>query len=265
LRDGRFFDLSDRRSDAPTAIVNESFAKRHFRDRSPLGARVQLGNRGPKGYWYTIVGVVKEIRDRGVTEELQPTIYRVHEQADQTRDAPSGIVVRTAIDPSSIVPAIRQAIWSVDKNQPVARIATIGDIVDRQLSVPSQNTVLLGAFAGLALLLASVGLYGVLAYTVTQRTAEIGVRMVLGASSRDILLSFGGRGLALTVAGLVVGVGLAVVAARTMVALFYDLQPDYASAIGLASLVFVGVALCASAIPAFRASRISPTVALQQE
>jgi putative ABC transport system permease protein len=143
--------------------------------------------------------------------------------------------------------------------------ATIGDIVDRQLSVPSQNTVLLGAFAGLALLLASVGLYGVLAYTVTQRTAEIGVRMVLGASSRDILLSFGGRGLALTVAGLVVGVGLAVVAARTMVALFYDLQPDYASAIGLASLVFVGVALCASAIPAFRASRISPTVALQQE
>ena len=89
---------------------------------------------------------MKEIRDRGVAEELQPTIYRVHEQADQSGDQPSGIVVRTAVDPASMVPAIRQAIWSVDKNQPVARVQTIDDIVARQLSAPSQNTALLAGY-----------------------------------------------------------------------------------------------------------------------
>jgi predicted lysophospholipase L1 biosynthesis ABC-type transport system permease subunit len=245
--------------------VNETFADRHFAGRSPLGAQIKFGDRGPKGYWYTIVGVVKEIRDRGVAEELRPTIYRVHEQADQSGDVPSGIVVRTAIDPPSMVAAIRQAIWSLDKNQPVTRIQTIDDIISRQLSVPSQNTVLLGAFATLALLLAAVGLYGVLAYAVTQRTSEIGVRMALGASARDILLSFGGRGLALTLAGLAIGVGLAVAAARTMGALFYDFRPDYSSAIALASLAFLTVAFLASMVPALRAARIQPTVALQQE
>jgi predicted permease len=265
LRGGRFFDLSDRRSDAPVAIVNESFADRHFAGRSPLGQRFQFGNRSPKGYWYTIVGVVKEIRDRGVAEELQPTIYRVHEQADQSGDQPSGIVVRTAIDPASMVPAIRQAIWSVDKNQPVARVQTIDDIVSRQLAVPSQNTVLLGAFALLALVLASVGLYGVLAYAVTQRATEIGVRMALGASSRDILVAFSGRGLALTLAGLVIGVGVATMAGQAMTALFYDFQPGYTSAIALAAGVFLVVAVVASLIPALRASRVAPTVALQQE
>ena len=194
---------------------------------------------GEKGYWYTIVGVVKEIRERGVAEELRPAIYRVHEQADQTGDQPSGIVVRTAVEPASIVPAVRQAIWSVDKNQPIARVQTIEDIVARQLSAPSQNTALLGAFALLALLLASLGLYGVLSYAVTQRTNEIGVRMALGATSSDILLSFGRRGLALTLAGLAIGLVLAVIAARLMTTLFYGFRPDYVPAVAAVSLVLL--------------------------
>ena len=264
LREGRFFDLSDRRSQDPAAIVNESFANRHFPGRSPLGERFQFGNRGPKGYWYTIVGVVTEIRDRGVTQELRPTVYRVHEQADQSGDQPSGVVVRTAVDPASIVPAVRRAIWSIDKNQPVARVQTIEEIVARQLSVPSQNTVLLGAFALLALLLASIGLYGVLSYAVTQRTNEIGLRMALGARSRDILLSFTGRGLAYTLAGLAIGVAMALIAARAMRTLFYDFQPDYVSAIAVASLALLAVAGVASLVPARRAARIDPMTALRE-
>ena len=265
LREGRFFDLSDQRSQSPAAIVNESFADRNFPGRSPLGLRFKFGALGPRGYWYTIVGVVKEIRDRGVAEELKPAVYRLHEQAEQSGDQPSGIVVRTAVEPSSIVAAVRQAIWSVDKNQPVTRVQTVEAIVARQLSAPSQNTVLLSAFALLALLLASIGLYGVLAFAVTQRTKEIGVRMALGATAYDILLSFSRRGLALTLAGLAIGLVLTVAAARVMSTLFYGFRPHFAPAVTVASLVLFAVAAAACLVPARRASRINPMTALQHD
>ncbi len=265
LREGRFFDMSDRLSESPAAIVNESFADRNFPGRSPLGSGFKFGDLGEKGYSYTIVGVVKEIRDRGVAEELKPAVYRVHEQADQSGGQPSGIVVRTAVGPASIVPAVRQAIWSIDKNQPVTRVRTVEDIVARQLSAPSQNTALLSAFALLALLLASLGLYGVLSYAVTQRTNEIGLRMALGATSNDILLSFGRRGLKLTLAGLAIGLVLAVIAARLMTTLFYGFRPDYIPTVAAVSLLLLAVAALACFIPARRAALVDPMVALRTE
>ncbi|MBI4663247.1 MAG: ABC transporter permease [Verrucomicrobia bacterium] len=265
LREGRFFDTSDRRSESPVAIVNESFVKRNFPERVPLGARFKFGATGERGYWYTIVGVVKEIRDRGVAEELQPAVYRLHEQADQSGDQPSGIAVRTSVEPASIISAVRKAIWSVDKNQPVARVQTIEDIVARQLSAPSQNSALLSAFALLALLLASLGLYGVLSYAVTQRTNEIGVRMALGATSKDILLSFGRRGLKLTLAGLAMGLVLAILAARLMTTLFYGFRPDYLPTVAGVSLILLAVGALACFVPARRAAKLDPMVALRQE
>ena len=265
LREGRFFDTSDRRSQSPAAVVNESFAARNFPGRPALGARFKFGRLGDQGYWYTVVGVVREIRDRGVAEELQPTVYRLHEQADQSVDQPSGIVVRTAVEPASIVPSVRQAIWSIDRNQPVTRVQTVEDIVSRQLSVPSQNMLLSSAFAFLALLLASIGLYGVLSYAVTQRTNEIGVRMALGATSSDILFSFGRRGLSLTIAGLAVGVVLALIAVRLMKTLFYGFRPDYVPALAVVSFVLLAMAALACFVPARRASRIDPMIALQYE
>src|SRR5207249_5917732 len=132
---------------------------------------------------------------------------------------------RTAVDPESIISAVRQAIWSIDRNQPVARIRTLEEIIGSQQSTSSQSTALLGAFALLALLLASLGIYGVLSYAVTQRAKEIGVRMALGASSAEIMLSFGKRGLALTLTGLAIGLALAAVAARSMTALLYGVKP----------------------------------------
>ncbi len=265
LREGRFFDISDRHSESPAAIVNESFADRNFPGRSPLGARFKFGHLGEKGYSYTIVGVVKEIRERGVAEELKPAIYRVHEQADQTGDQPSGIVVRTSAKPASIVSAVRQAIWSVDKNQPITRVQTVEDIVARQLSAPSQNTALLSGFALLALLLASLGLYGVLSCAVTQRTHEIGVRMALGATSNDILLSFGRRGLKLTLFGLAIGLVLAVIAARFMTTLLYGFRPDYLPTVAVVSLILLAVAALACFIPARRAANVDPLVVLRNE
>src|SRR5262245_1610667 len=265
LREGRFFDASDQRSESPVAIVNESFANRNYPGRSAIGARFKFGSWGSKAYWYTIAGVVREIRDRGVAEELRPAVYRVHEQADQSGDQPSGIVVRTAVDPASIVPAVRQAIWSVDKNQPVARVQTIEDIVARQLSGPSQNTTFLSVFALLALLLASLGLYGVLSYAVTQRAHEIGLRMALGATSNEILLSFVRRGLMLTVFGLAIGLVLAVIAARFMTTLLYGFRPDYLATVAVVSLMLLAVAAFACFVPARRAANVDPLVVLRNE
>lgn len=265
LREGRFFETSDQKSESPVVVINESFANRNYPGRSPLGERLKFEHLDEKGYWYTIVGVVQEIRERGVSEDSRPAIYRLHEQADQTSDLPSGIVVRTAVEPTSIISAVRQAIWSVDKNQPLARMRTMEDIVDRQLSTPTQSTVLLGAFAVLALLLASVGLYGVLSYAVTQRTNEIGVRMALGATSSQILLTFGKRGIALTLAGLLVGLVLAALASRLLTALLYGFQPGYLPTAIVVSLILLGVAALACFVPARRASRVDPVIALRNE
>jgi putative ABC transport system permease protein len=265
LREGRFFEISDRRSESPAAIVNEMFADLNFPGRSPLGSQLKFGQTNQAGYWYTIVGVVEDIRETGVVEDLRPTVYRLHDQADQAGSEPGGFVVRTAVEPPSIASAVRQAIWSVDKNQPIWRIQTLDEIVDRQLSTPSQSTALMSAFALLALLLASIGLYGVLSYAVTQRTNEIGVRMALGATSDQILLSFGRRGLALTVAGLAIGLVLAAIAARFLTSLLYGFQPDYLPSALMVSMVLLAVAALACLVPARRASRIDPIIALRNE
>ena len=265
LREGRFFDAFDRASKNPVLIVNETFADRHFAGRSALGTRLQLSNISPEAYWYTIVGVVKEIRDRGVAVNLKPAAYVVHEQADQVWPQPSGLVIRTSLEPTTVVPSVREAIWSVDKNEPVARVQTLDSIVGRELSEPSQDTALLSAFAALALTLACLGLYGVLSYMVSQRTGEIGVRMALGATSGDILWSFGGRGLALTLAGLGFGLLLAVAATRFLTSLLYGFRPDYVPAITVVSSILLAVAALASFVPARRASHIDPVVALRHE
>ena len=265
LREGRFFEASDQKSESPAVVVNESFANRHYPGRSPLGEKLKFERLNEKGYWYTIVGVVKEIRERGVAEASRPAIYRVHEQADQTNDVPSGIVVRTAVEPASIISAVRQAIWSVDKNQPLARMRTMEEIVDRQLSTPTESTALLGAFAVLALLLASIGIYGVLSYAVTQRTNEIGVRLALGATPGEILLSFGRRGLGLVLCGLAIGLVLAEIASRLLTTLLYGFRPDYIATVAAVSLILATVSALACFLPARRASRVDPMIALRQE
>jgi putative ABC transport system permease protein len=265
LRDGRFFADADRTSGTRLAIVNETFASRHFTGRSPLGQRFKFGSLGDKGHWYTIVGVVQQIPENGVLAEPKPAVYRLHEHCDQIGDLNAGIVVRTAVDPASIVPAVRQAIWSVDPNQPLARIQTLDAIIDRQLATPSQSSTLLGAFALLALLLASLGIYGVQSHAVAQRTNEIGVRMARGATSREILVAFGRRGLTLTVAGLGIGLILAAVAARSLTALLYGFRPGYLPTAATVSAILLGVAALACFVPARRASRVDPVIALRSE
>src|SRR5262249_43270503 len=184
---------------------------------------------------------------------------------NQSGDAPSGIVVRTAVNPASIVAAVRQAIWAVGKNQPVARVQTIEDIVAPRLSGPSQNNAPLSAFALLAVVLAFLGLYWVLSFAVTQRAKEIGVRMALGATSNGILLSFCRRGLKLTLFGLAIGLVLASVAARFMTTLLYGFRPNYLPTAAVVSLILLAVAALACFVSARRAAKVDPVVVLRNE
>jgi predicted permease len=265
LREGRFFESGDRLTKEPVALVNETFADRHFRGQSALGARFQFGNIYDGAYWYTVVGVVKEVRDRPILSDLKPAIYIVNEQADQAWPQPYGLMIRTSVDPLSVVSAVRQAVWSVDSTQPLARIQTFDNIVDTQLAEPSQDSALLGAFAALALTLACVGLYGVLSYAVTQRTNEIGIRMALGATSGNILAAFSRQGLALTMGGLAAGLLLSVAASRLLSSLLYGFAPDYTRIVATVATILLTVAALACLVPARRASHVDPIVALRYE
>ena len=184
---------------------------------------------------------------------------------EPTTIQPSSIAVRTSIDPASIVPAVRQAIWSVDPNQPVSKFETLDRVVDRQFSAARQSTALMSAFALLALLLASLGLYGVLSYAVAQRTGEIGVRMALGATSGDIVRSFVFRGFVLTLGGFAGGSLLAAIATPLMTPLLYGLRPDYGPLVAGTVCLLLTVAAVACLLPARRASRIDPVIALRNE
>ncbi len=265
LREGRFFQDSDRATKEPVVVVNETFAALNFPGRSALGARLQFGSFSPDAYWFTIVGVAKEIRERGVTADLKPAVYVLNEKSAQSFAQTTDLVIRTSIAPNSAVSAVRAAIWSLDKNQPIAKIRTLDDIVATELSEPSQDSALLAAFAGLALALACIGLYGVLSYAVAQRTSEICVRMALGATSGDILLAFGRRGLTLTLGGLSLGLLLAMAASRLMTALFYGFHPDYAPTVAAVCGILLAVAAVACFVPSRRASRLDPIVALRHE
>jgi predicted permease len=265
LNEGRWFESSDRRSNAPVAIVNETFAHRHFAGRSAIGTRFKYGQFDDKGYWYTIVGVLKDIRETALTEALRPTVYRVQDQADQVGIQTSSVAVRTTVDPLSIVPAVRQAVSSVDPNQAIWRFKTLGSVVDREFATSRQSTALMTAFALLALVLASLGLYGVLSYSVAERTGEIGVRMALGAAPSNIVHTFVSRGLTLTLVGLAGGSLLAGIVLPAMTPLLYGLHPNYVPVASETVAVLLTVAMVACLLPARRASRIDPMIALRKE
>jgi len=265
VREGRLFNAADRAGVAPAAIVNELFADRHFRGQSALGKRFQMGRWGPEFHWYSIVGVIREIRERGIDVDLKPAVYLVHPQAAQAWPVPSALVIRTAVEPHSIASSVRQAIWSIDKDQPVARVRSMEEVIDTALAAPRQSSQILGGFAVLALLLACLGVYGVLSYAVTQRTSEIGLRMALGARPGDVLAMIAARGLSLVGAGLAIGIAASLAAARLLTTVLFGVKPNDAATLAAVSLTLLVVATAACLVPARRAARVDPVVALRDE
>ncbi|HEX7294836.1 MAG TPA: ABC transporter permease, partial [Pyrinomonadaceae bacterium] len=258
---GRHFEASDNGEGQKVAIVNDAFVKR-FLPEGAIGKRVTFGCEESEGFCRTIVGVVGSIRQESITDEAIPEMYLPFAQMPLNGMT---IIVRTAADPATLVGALRNEVLAVDKDQPIAEVRTLAQRVNEVLAVSRSLMLLFTSFAFLALVLAAVGLYGIVSYSVTQRTQEIGIRMALGARPTHVLGLTLRNGIALTVIGIVLGIGVSFALTRFMESILFGVTPtDKLTFIAVSSLLFV-VALFASLIPARRATKVDPLVALRYE
>ena len=263
LLSGREFLGSDTSDGSRVAIVDESFARKYLGDH-PLGQRISHQNdANGKPEWMEIVGVVSPTHDLNPSQPPRAEIYIPF--AQETRSAEADFIVRTAQDPAAMTPALENAIWAVDKNTPIRDLTTMDELVAVSIANPRFEAILLGAFGGLGLVLAIVGVYGVISYGVSQRTREIGVRMALGAGRRDVLRMVLREGMLLAITGIVVGIGGAFALTRFLRSLLFEIKPtDPATFVGVAVALLL-VAMAACYVPARRAMRVDPMVALRHE
>jgi putative ABC transport system permease protein len=265
IQRGRSFDVRDGASAPPVAIINETMARQFWPGEDPIGNRFRFGGSEEKNPWVTIVGVNEDVRNMGLGAPVKAEMSFPYWQAKNNWMVPRDLVIRTTGDPMSLAGGVRRTIWSIDRNQPVSDIQTLDDLLDNEVMQRRLQARLLGGFAALALALACVGMYGVLAYLVTQRTKEIGVRLALGAEARDILRTVARRGMVLAGSGMTIGILGALALSRFLSSMLFDISGKdpmiYASAVA----IFAGVALAACSIPAVKASRIDPVLALRNE
>ncbi|HJY27129.1 MAG TPA: ABC transporter permease, partial [Pyrinomonadaceae bacterium] len=264
LRRGRFFDTRDSADAQPAVLINRRFAEQYWPGEDAIGRRLKVGPLDSPNAWLTVVGVVGDVRQTGLYEQ-KLEFYVPYAQERRSFMAPRDLVVRSKRDPAVIAAAVRNAVWSVDKDQPVSNVRTLDQVFAAAISQERFQALMLGLFAALALLLACVGLYGVISYAVVQRTHEIGVRMALGAQPLDVLRLVIRQGMTLTLAGLVVGIVAGTLVTRVLSDLLFGVTPrDPLTFAGVPVLLLV-VAFFACYIPARRATRIDPLTALRVE
>jgi predicted permease len=264
LRRGRFFDARDSADSQPAVVVNRRLAEQYWPGEDAIGKRLKVGPLDSPNAWLTVVGVVGDTRQTGLNEQ-KLEFYVPYAQERRSFMAPRDLVVRTKSDPASIASAVRQAVWAVDKDQPVSNVRTLDQVFAAAISQERFQALMLGLFAVLALLLACVGLYGVISYAVVQRTHEIGVRMALGAQPFDVLRLVIRQGMSLTLAGLVIGVVAGTFVTRVLTDMLFGVTPrDPLTFAGVPVLLLL-VAFLACYIPARRATRIDPLIALRSE
>jgi putative ABC transport system permease protein len=261
--EGRLPDSHDTANTLPVIVINETLARRWWPHESALGHRITMSGRVP--VWRTVIGVVRDVRERGYEPELKSGVYIPFVQFPDTWALPESLVVRTKGDPVSITSAVRRIIASVDPQQPVVAVRTMEETLDRTVEDRTQQMTLLGAFASLALLLASIGIYGVLSYAVTQRRREIGVRIALGATSRSVVGMVVGRGLVLTGSGLAIGLAAAALGTRAMKTMLYGVDAVDPATFATVAGVLCTIAALACWVPAMRAARVDPIVVLRDE
>ncbi len=266
LKSGRLFGDNDGLETPPVVVINEAMASQFWPSEDVLGRRFKLGGYDSDNPWLTIVGVVGSVRQMGVDKTGRAQFYRPNQQVEGYMwNRPSQLVVRAAGDPLELAAAVRQAVWSVDPDQPVSSIETMASIVDREVHHQRVQMTLLGTFAALALGLASLGIYGVLAFAVSQRTREIGLRMALGAKRRQVIGLVLARASRLALAGVAIGLAGAWGVGRLMASLLFEVAPTDVTTFVSAPIALTLVALVAAFLPAWRAARVDPMEALRHE
>jgi putative ABC transport system permease protein len=262
---GREFSEHDEKGSPGVIIVSKGFADKYFPNENPIGKRIKPGISvydGEKTAMREIIGVVAEVRNRNLSAPIRPAYYVPHAQVPFSQMA---MVVKTAGDPDSMIGGLRNEVASMDRDLPMFNVQTMDDYVASAVSSPRFNSTLLGIFAAVALVLTIVGLYGVMSYSVAQRTNEIGIRMALGAQTRDVLSLIVSQGLKLVVIGLVIGLIGAFALMRVIASLLFGVTTKDPLTFSAAAIVLAVVALLACYIPARRASRVDPLKALHYE
>lgn len=263
---GRDFAEMDNAHSPDVYIVNQAFAKAFFAGANPVGRRIGNFNAQHKLDWGQIVGEVGNTRDEGTKEAPAPELFAPFDQIKDPANTTSvSLVVRTNVDPMSALAAVENRIWSVDKAQPVEAVATMDQLLSKSNAAPRFQTFLLGIFGGLGLLLAIVGIYGVISYTVAQRTHEVGIRLALGASPAQIMRLTLSQGLYLALIGVGIGIVASFALTRLMAGLLFGVRATDPLTFCSVTLALIAVALAACYIPARRAMRVDPVVALRHE
>jgi putative ABC transport system permease protein len=262
LRRGRLFTERDTKDSPKVALINETMAKKMFPDEEAIGKRVTFDDRQKNPEWFEIVGIVGDVKHYGLD---QKTTMQLYEPYTQQTFSGMTLIVRTAGDPANMTAAIRSQVLSLDKEQPISNIKTLDKFVATSIAQQQFSMLLLGVFAAVALMLAAIGIYGVLSYAVTQRTHEIGIRMALGAGRRDVLRLVVGQGMLLTLIGVATGLVAAFALTRLMSTLLFGVSATDPLTFSLIALLLVAIALLACWIPARRATKVDPMIALRYE
>jgi putative ABC transport system permease protein len=259
---GRFFSERDSPSNPNAAIISETLARRYFPNQDPIGRQLRFGFPPDSTVSRQIVGVVGDVRDVALSRKPGPMMYAPFAQAPLYGGE---VVVRSSLSASSVAAGIRQAVQSIDKNLPVTDVESFPDALGASVAQERFRTLLLSSFSGIALLLAGVGIFGVISYSASQRTHEIGIRMALGAQQRDVLRLILEQGVKLALLGLGAGAVAALLLTRLMASLLYGVSATDPLTFSAVAIVLLGVALTACYIPARRAMRVDPMVALRRE
>jgi putative ABC transport system permease protein len=260
---GRDFNDQDSLDKDATVVVSEKTVRHYWPNTDPIGKRLKVGSTTSDGPWRTVIGVVKDVRQNDFVAEPKMQMYFTYRQLRSLM--PNALVVRTAVDPMSVATSVRNAIWAVDKDQTVANVDSMEHIVAGAVARQRFSMLLLAIFAGVALVLAAVGIYGVMSYSVAQQTREIGIRMALGAQRSDVLKMTVKQGLKLVGLGLVIGLVAAFILTRVMATLLFGITATDPLTFASISLVLLAVAILASYIPALRATKVDPMIALRAQ